>query len=384
VIKDLFALDPEIHFLNHGSFGACPRPVLEAQWAWQMEMEKNPVAFLARHSAGHLWNARRVLADYLGTDPAQLVFLANATHGVNTVARSLALGPDDEVLASNHEYGACDYTWTRECQRTGARYVRAEIALPFRSASFVDQLWAAVTPRTRVLFLSHVTSVTALTFPVAEVCRRARAAGILTVIDGAHVPGHLPLDLDALDADFYTGNCHKWLCAPKGSAFLHARTEHHALLQGLAVSWGYSPETGGPNAAYTGSSLLERRQQWQGTRDLSPFLAVPAAIRFQAEHDWAAVRAACHALAGATLRRVGELTGLAPICQDADFGQMVAIPVPAMDPVALQTALFEQHRIEVPVTSHGGRIFVRLSLQGYNSAADTDALVAALASIFRR
>lgn len=381
-MKSLFALDPDLHFLNHGSFGACPWPVLDAQRAWQLEMEKNPVAFLGRHSGRHLWAARQVLAGHLGADPAHLVFLANATHGVNTVARSLDLGPGDEVLASDHEYGACDYTWRHECQRTGARYVRAEIPLPFSSRAFADQVWAAVTPRTRVLFLSHVTSATALVFPLQELCRRARAAGILTVVDGAHVPGHLPLALDALGADLYAGNCHKWLCAPKGSAFLHARPEHHPLLQGLAVSWGYGPEEDAGNAACTGTSILERRQQWQGTRDLSPFLAVPAAIRFQAEHGWDAVRAACHGLAGATRDRIAALTGLEPACQDADFGQMAAIPVPAMDPVSLQTALFERHRIEIPVTTHGGRTFVRMSVQGYNTPADADALVAALRTIY--
>ena len=378
-MKKQFVLDPAITFLNHGSFGACPAVVLEAQRAWQDEMEKNPVAFLSRRSGSLLREARVALGALLGADPDHLVFLPNATHAVNTIARSLRLAAGDEVLATDHEYGACDHTWRRACLRSGATYVQAEIPLPFEAGTFTDRVWAAVTPRTRVLFLSHLTSATALIFPIEELCRRARTAGILTVIDGAHVPGHLDLTLDALGADFYTGNCHKWLCAPKGSAFLYARPEHHALLEGLAVSWGYSEDLAG-HAPYTGASLLESHHQWQGTRDLSAFLAVPAAIRFQAEHRWETVRRDCHRLAAAALERICAFTGLEPICRDADFGQMVVIPVPCADPAALQSTLYDRHRIEIPVTQHRGRTFVRISVQGYNTEADIEALVAAIRS----
>ena len=381
-MRKQFLLDPGTIFLNHGSFGACPESVLQAQRGWQLEVERNPVAFLGRRSAGLLLEARTTLAAYLGADPAHLVFVSNATTAVNTIAGSLGLQAGDEVLATDHEYGACEYTWQRACAVAGADYRRVEIPLPFRAAQFVEQVWAAVTTRTRVLFLSHISSATALIFPVAELCRRARAAGILTVIDGAHVPGHIPLDLDRLGADFYTGNCHKWLCAPRGSAFLHARPEHHPFLAGPVVSWGYAPEMGGrAQDPMTGHTLLERRQQWQGTRDLSAFLAVPAAIQFQASHDWDGVRGACHDLAAATLRRICALTGLAPVCEDGDFGQMVVIPMPSMDPERLQRSLFEAHRIEIPVTTHGDRLFIRLSIQGYNTAEDADALVQAIRTI---
>ena len=384
-MKKQFALDESIVFLNHGSFGACPWAILDEQQYWQREMEKNPVAFLARRSGDLLRAARAELGRYLGADPAHLIFLPNATTAVNTIARSLALAPGDEVLTTDHEYGACDNLWELGCRQAGARYRRVELPLPFQAEEVADRLWSQVTSRTRALFLSHLTSATALILPLEELCRRARAAGILTVIDGAHAPGQLPLDLDQLGADCYVGNCHKWLCAPKGSAFLHARPEHHALLQGLVVSWGYTPELGGPgHDAYTGSTLLERRHQWQGTRDLSPFLSVPAAIRFQAAHDWDSVRARCHRMAADTLHRVCALMGLEPIGQDADFGQMVAIPLPPVDPVALQTDLFERHGIEIPVTVHRQRAFVRLSVQGYNTQADLDALVAALAQARQR
>lgn len=383
-MKNLFLLDPSLVFLNHGSFGACPEEVLASQQEWQREMERNPVAFLGRRSAELLAHSRAVLARYLGAQPGHLVHVPNATTGVNIVARSIPLLPGDEVLTTDHEYGACDNTWDFVCRHTQAHYVPVEIPLPFHEQEFTERVWAGVTPRTRVLYLSHITSTTALIFPIAELCRRARAAGILTLVDGAHAPGQIPLKLDEIGADFYTGNCHKWLCAPKGSAFLHARPEHHRFLDAPVVSWGYSSEIRGHTGfdAYTGSTLLERRLQWQGTRDLAAFLAVPAAIEFQARHDWDRVRRECHALVGETLQRLCALTGLPPACEDADFAQMGVIPVPPMDADCLKETLFERYRIEIPVTSHKDRLFLRLSLQGYNTREDVDALVKAIREIY--
>jgi isopenicillin-N epimerase len=243
-----------------------------------------------------------------------------------------------------------------------------------------------VTERTRLIFLSHITSTPALIFPVSEVCRRARELGILTLVDGAHAPGHIHLALDELGADFYTGNCHKWLCGPKGAAFVHVRPEHHSLLDALVISWGYLDDfrTHTGFDAYTGSTLLERRHQWQGTRDISAFLAVPAAIDFQARHGWEDVRAACHALACETRDRIDEITGLAAICADDDFGQMAAVTLPPCQPDALRSALYERHRIEVAVTTHGKSNLVRIAFQGYNTGADADALLVALRSELRR
>ena len=385
-MKNLFLLDPSLVFLNHGSYGACPGQVLVSCQEWQREMERNPVEFLGRRSAELLGHARTVLARYLGAQPEHLVLVANATSGVNTVARSIPLLAGDEILTTDHEYGACDNTWDFVCRQTGANYVRVEIPLPFRAEEFTERVWAHVTARTRVIYLSHITSTTALIFPIAELCRRARAADILTLIDGAHAPGHIALQLDDLGADFYTGNCHKWLCAPKAAAFLHVRPEHHHLLDATVVSWGYSTELMRHTdaAAYTGSTLLERRLQWQGTRDLAAFLTVPAAIEFQLRHGWDRIRRECHALAAETLQRICGMTGLKPVCEDTDFGQMVVIPVPAPNADLLQETLFKRYRIEIPVTSHKGHRFLRLSVQGYNTREDTDALVAAVRAIYGR
>lgn len=381
-MRDAFLLDPEIVFLNHGSFGACPRDVFRVFQGWQLELERNPVEFLGRRSADLLAESRRRLAEYLGASSEHLVYVQNATTGVNIVARSLDLRPGDEVLCTDHEYGACDAAWQLACERAGAHYRRVRVPLPFDQSNFAQSMLDEVTPRTRLIFASHITSTTALTFPVKELCRGARERGVLTLIDGAHAPGQIALDLGAVGADFYTGNCHKWLCAPKGAAFLHARPEHHTFLHASVVSWGYVADMQGHTGfdAYTGKTVFERRLQWQGTRDIAAFLTVPAAIDFQRRHDWAFVRQRCHAMALEALQRISSVYGLAPISAESDWAQMVAIPVPHADAKALREALFMNKRIEIPVTQHGGQTFVRLSVQGYNSQDDIERLVEGLAA----
>src|SRR5262245_32014177 len=285
--RNQFLLNPDVVFLNHGSFGACPKPVFEAYQRWQLELERQPVEFLGRRIEDLVKASRESLGRFLNTDADNLVYVTNATTGLNTVAKSLRLEPGDEILTSNHEYGALDMTWKFVCSKTGAKYIQHPIPLPVTTPeAFVETFWAGVTPRTRVIFLSHITSPTALIFPIAEVCRRARDAGILTVIDGAHVPGQLPLDLTAIDADFYSGNLHKWVCSPKGSAFLYARPDRHKLVDPLVISWGY-----GDNGTFV------KHNQGQGTRDPAAFLAVPAALDFLEANHWDQVRARCHSLA---------------------------------------------------------------------------------------
>ncbi len=373
-LSHLFLLRPDVVFLNHGSFGACARPVFEEYQAWQRELEQEPVEFLYRRIDDLLLPAREALAAFVGASPNDLVYVSNATTGVNIVARSLPLGGGDEVLTTDHEYGAMDRAWRFICERRGARYVRCRVPLPIGSAEeIVDRIWSAVTERTRVLFLSHITSPTAITMPVTALVRRARAAGILTLIDGAHAPGQIPLDIDALGADFYVANCHKWMMAPKGAAFVHARRAMQHLVKPLVVSWGREDTTPGP-------SPFVNELEWQGTRDIAPFLAVQAAIRFMAEQNWESVRAACRELVLDARQRIGALTGLDPIVPDGTewFVQMSSIPLPDCDTVKLQKELFHRYRVEIPCIAWKDRRFVRISAQGYNSAADVDRLVRAL------
>lgn len=382
-MKEHFLLDPDMVFLNHGSYGACPKPVFDAWQGWQREMERNPVQFLGRRSAGLLRHARERLAGYLGANADDLVFVSNATTGVNIVAKSLHLNPGDEVLTTDLEYGACRATLARVCAAAGARLVLVPVPLPLTRAGFVAAMTEAMTPRTRLVMMSHITSPTALRLPIEPVLAQARRRGIASLIDGAHAPGQIPLDLAALGADYYTGNCHKWMCAPKGTAFLHARSEHHAGLFAMVTSWGeVAPD--GPSAwdGFIGQGVFERRMQWQGSRDLTGFLAVPAAIDFHAAHDWAARCADCHRRAMALLQRVSARTGIAPIAADEFFLQMAPLPVPHQDAAALRARLFDEFRIEVPVTQHanadGARTFVRVSVQPYTTDEDLAALEAAL------
>jgi len=377
VFRDLFLLRSDVVFLNHGSFGACPRPVFEAYQRWQLELERQPVAFLGRRFEGLMAEARAALGAFLGAAPDDLVYVSNATTGLNIVARSLPLAPGDEVLSTDQEYGALDRTWRFICGKRGARYVRQPVELPIVSAEqVVEAIWSGATARTRVLFVSQVTSPTAITLPVAELVRRAREAGIITVVDGAHAPGQVPLDLEGLGADFYSGNCHKWMMAPKGSAFLHARRERQSLLEPLVVSWGWEREE-------PGASRLVDYNEWQGTRDVAPFLAVPAAIRFMERHDWPRVRRTCHELVRNARRALADLTRLAPITPDAPewFAQMAALPLPPCDARTLQRRLYDEFRVEVPIIDWQGRQFVRISVQGYNTQSDVDALVEALRAL---
>ena len=378
-MRNQFLLDPDLVFLNHGSFGACPREVLQVQHHWQLEMERNPVEFLGRRSAELLFQARTALGHALGGRPDELVFVPNSTTGVNVVARSFPLQPGDEILTTDMEYGACDAAWQRVCAQTGATYRRIKVPLPFDRESVTELLMSAITTGTKLIYFSHIASTTALILPAVEICAAARERGIATFVDGAHAPGQIPVDLSAVNADFYVGNCHKWLCAPKGSAFLHARTEHHEMLDASVVSWGYAEGTGGHSGfdAYLGSTLFERRMQWQGTRDISAWLTVPAALDFQEKHDWKAVRIRCHELARIALDGLTKRFGTKPIAGDKDWAQMVAIPVAAQDPDLLHRRLYEESRIEIPVTVHGDQVYVRISVQGYNSPQDIEHLLAA-------
>jgi isopenicillin-N epimerase len=369
-LRGEFLLDPNVTFLNHGSFGACPRGVLERYQEWQLELERQPVLFLARRLEGLLGEARAELGDYVGADADDLVFVPNATAGVNVAARALELEPDVEVLSTDLEYGALDLTWEHVCREHGARYVRTPISLPVESAEeVVETIWAGVSRRTRVLFLSHVTSSTAITLPVAELCRRARENGIRTVVDGAHVPGHLLLDLRGIDADFYAGNCHKWLCAPKGAGFLYVRRDLQRDIHPLVISWGYAGDD---------ASFLSRHEK-QGTRDPSAYLSVPAAIEWQRRHDWDSVRKRCHELA----QRARNELGLEPIAPDSTdfYGQMVTLRLPADAPEDLQERLYDECRIEIPTFDHDGGQLLRPSFQGYNDAGDLERLRTALAAL---
>ena len=383
-LREHFLLREDVVFLNHGSYGACPRLVFEDYQYWQLELEKQPVEFMNEHrrSLKLIRNVREYLGDFIGSHPDNLVAVTNVTTGLNIVARSLHLKAGDEILTSDQEYGSLEKTWTFIARKTGATYIHADVPLPLASAAeFTEAIWSKVTSQTKVIFLSHLTWGTALTFPIEELIQRAKENGIWTVIDGAHAPGHIPLQLDELDADFYSGNCHKWMLTPKGSAFLHVHPRVQHLIEPLVVSHGWNPEAEGDGAL--GNSRFIDSLEFQGTRDLASLLAIPAAIDFMEKYQWPEVKKACHKLVWEIAEEWATITGLAPLVQPefrADM-QMVALPLPNCDVMNIKNRLYDEFQIEIPVYRWKEQCIARISIQGYNTPADGQSLISALKTL---
>lgn len=375
-IKNQFLLDPDVIFLNHGSFGATPKSVMDAYQNWQIRLENQPVQFLGRVINEFLLEARKALGSYLNAAPDDLVFVPNATHGANIIARSLHLKSDDEVLTTNHEYGACDYAWEFVCQKKGVCYIRQPISLPIHAdEQIIEQFWKDVSSRTKVIYLSHITSPTALRLPIRQICQRAREMGILTVVDAAHSPGQITVNLQDIGADVVFGNCHKWMLSPKGAGFLYVRREIQHMIQPLVVSWGYHASA----EIATGSQFIDYLQ-WTGTHDPAAYLSVPAAIQFIQENAWDKVQHSCHDLLRNAIERICELVEMEPLYPlDSDFyAQMGIAPLSNSDLGLLKRRLYDEYRVEVPLIQWEDRQFVRISVQGYNSQDDIDILVSAL------
>lgn len=380
-------LDPSIIFLNHGSFGACPRVVLERQREWRARIERQPVQFYLRDLEAVLDGARAKLAEFVGSDPQDLAFVTNATTGVNAVVRSLVFEPGDELLTTNHAYNACRNVLDIVAERSRARVVVAKIPFPLTSADdVVEAVLGAATIRTRLALLDHVTSATGLVWPIKRLVGALAERGIDTIVDGAHAPGMVPLDLRDLDAAYYTGNCHKWLCAPKSAGFLRVRRDKQAGIHPTTISHG-------ANANRQDRSRYLLEFDWTGTVDPTAYLCVPDALEFMGAllpGGWDELRARNRALALAARRVVSAAVGTAPAAPDEMIGALAAIPVadgddptPPASPLyidALQDALLERHRIEVPVIlwPAAPHRLVRVSAQLYNDLGQYQALAGAL------
>ncbi|RJS25833.1 aminotransferase [Corallococcus sp. H22C18031201] len=384
-----WGLDPEVTFLNHGSFGACPTEVLRHQADLRARMESEPVRFLHREIEPLLDAARHALGAFLDADGDDLGFVTNATTGVNTVLRSLRFEPGDELLTTDHEYNASRNALDFAASRWGAHVVVATLPWPVASKQeLVDAVLARVTSRTRLLLIDHVSSQTALIMPVPELVRALRERGVETLVDGAHAPGMLSLSLRSLGAGYYTGNCHKWLCAPKGAAFLHVRRDLQPGIKPLAISHGL-------NATRTDRSQFRLDFDWTGTHDPSAFLCVPEAVRVMGgmlPGGWPAVMASNHAKALAARAMLCERLGVAPHCPDELVGSMATVALPpgteALNPLGLDplhVQLFERYRIEVPVVPwpRAPQRHIRVSAQLYNTMADYQRLAEALEALLR-
>ena len=374
-----FLLDSTITFLNHGSFGACPQPIFDEFQRFQRELELDPVHFIQKKLPVYLKQAKAPLGEFIGCNPKDFFFVPNPTVAINTVMRSLQLQPGDEILATNHEYGAMDRTWHFYCKKSGAKYVRQPITLPVVSKEqIIAEFWKGYTNKTKVVFLNHISSSTAFIFPVKEICDKAQELGLITIVDGAHVPGHIDLDLADLNPDFYTGTLHKWMLAPKGSSFLYVKKEFQDDIDPLVVSWGYE------SLAPSESRFLDYHE-YQGTNDHSAFLCTPTVIHFLKENDWKAKSEACKQIVFENYQRFCDLLQTQPIAPiTSEFlGQMASIPVKTNKPAELKDLLYNQYKIQIPVMPLNDKVYLRYSINAYNTQEDLDVLYRALEDILK-
>lgn len=379
-LRSQFLIDPNITFLNFGSFGACPKPIFEDYQKWQLELEREPVQFITVAGLNYLKDSRNALANYLNCEANDLVYVTNPSYAVNIIAKSFPLQKGDELLTTNLEYGACDKIWEYYTEKAGAKYIKQPITLPLSTKEkFVEEFFNGLTEKTKLIFISHITSSTGLIFPVKEICEIANQKGLITFVDGAHAPGHVNLDLTNLNADFYTGACHKWMMTPKGCSFLYIKKELQHLFDPLVISWGYK-------SAFPSESQFIDYHQMQGTRDFSAFLTIPKALEFMKTNSWENVSKECKELVISNAQRFCELLRAEPLAPlNTEFiGQLFSIPIKTSEPEKLQRHLFEQYKIEIPVMRHGEKVYLRYSINAFNSQADLDKLYESLKDIIQK
>jgi len=376
-MKNLFLLDPNITYLNHGSYGSCPSSVFNDYQKLQKRLEQQPVQFMTKYLWKYLKESRDTLGTFLNCDGDDLLLFANPTTAINNVIENLNLNKGDEVLMTQHEYGALVRAWSRSSKRNNFSIVQQPVKVPVSSKkNFIKQFLAGITMNTKVVFISQITSQTGLIFPIKEICEYATKKGIVTIVDGAHVPGHIDLNISNLECDFYTGTCHKWLCAPKGSSFLYVRKSFQANIKPQVVSWGEEGDDPGP-------SQFQMDFQWQGTKDMSSFLSIPSAIHFIESNNWKENHKISKELILEVSEDLKSLFGTDPLFKSEGWvGQMVSHPLPSNTPENLKEMLWEKFLIEVPVFEWKKQKYIRVSAHFYNDRNDMNTLINALKMIF--
>ena len=371
--KSKFMLDPEIVYLNHGSFGACPKNIFNSLIKYQKLLEFEPVKHLAHDVFKYLEKSRESLGNYLNCNKDDVVFSPNPSTALNTVIRSLDLNDGDEILTTNHEYGALDKTWKYICKKTGAKYIQKIIPLPLESKEdFINNFAEGITKKTKVIFLSHITSPTALIFPVKEICKIAREKNILSIIDGAHAPAQINLDISDINPDIYVGACHKWMCSPKGVSFLFSKKEYQNKIDPLVISWGYEPEK-------INNNQFIDYHQWQGTRDMSAFLTIPDTINFLEKNNWKEITKECSKINLWAKKEINSLLNEEELSTDEFNGQMCSFYYKSKkDLIDFNIKFYLKYKIQLPFIEWNDKTLFRISIQAYNSKNDINILLNAL------
>ncbi len=373
-LREQFYINPETTFLNFGSFGASPKPVMQRYQQFQIEMETDPVDFMLVKGMQYLLESKQALAEYINCNAADFVYVTNPSYAVNIIAKSFPLQANDEVLATDIEYGACDKTWEYYCKKANAKYVRQHIPFPLQSKEhFIEEFVKGINEKTKLIFISHITSATGLRLPAEEICKIANEKNIPIFVDGAHAPGQIDLNIQTLGADIYTGACHKWMMTPKGSSFLYVHKKLQNIFDPLLVSWGYGNEN------FVQSQFIDYHQM-QGTRDFTAFLCIPEAIKFMKENNWENVRKDCRKMVQENAPRFTALlnaTPLAPVTDDF-IQQLYSTEIQTENAEDLHNLLYQRFKIQIPVMIQNGKKYIRYSIQAFNSQKDLDTLYNAL------
>lgn len=378
-LSSQFLLNPNITFLNFGSFGACVKPVFERYQQFQLELEQEPVQFITVKGLQYLKASREALGNFIGCHADDVVYVTNPSYAVNIIAKSFDLKKDDEILTTDLEYGACEKTWNYYCNKVGAKLVQQKTLLPLTTKeAFVENFFKGLTAKTKMVFISHITSTTGLRLPVEEICAKAKSLGLLTFVDGAHAPAQVTLNLETLQADIYTGACHKWMLTPKGSSFLYVQNKLQHLFDPLVISWGYK-------AAFPSHSQFLDYHQLNGTRDFSAFLTIPTAIQFMQENNWESISEKCRELTKTNASKFCSLLNAQPLCPiDNDFlVQLYSTTIKTSEPEKLKALLYTKYKIEIPVMRHADKVYLRYSIQAFNTQEHLDILAEALKDIIK-
>ena len=370
-----FILDKKTTFLNHGSFGACTKEVMNQYIEFQYRLENQPVHFIEKEIPDLMTKSRKSLSTFLNVDSNDLILIDNPTTAINEIIRSLKLQPGDEIISTDHEYGAMDKAWEFVTEKTGSIYKNIKLPFPIESDNDITStLINNCSDKTKVLFISHITSPTAIIFPVKELCDFARKNNIITIIDGAHAPGHIELDIMNLNPDYYIGTCHKWLCTPKGVSFLYVNKEMQNKLDPLIIGWGWRDSE-------TKLSNFQSNHQWWGTRDMSSYFCIPLSIMIHQEKEMINSRIKCLSRIPSIRKEINYITKQHDLCPNKMLGHMASMIIPIENHVEIKNKLINDYNIEIPIFNWKGKNLLRVSYYLYNQKKDINYLIKALKEI---